>query len=224
MLFRSSTLASIAPGRLVLGVGIGGEDPDEIRACGVDPSTRGRRMDDCTTILRTLLDGGSVDHQSEFFSLRAVTIRPVPSPPIPIVVGGRSSAAVRRAGRYGDGWLGIWVSPERFARATAEAESVADEDGRTGVDWHHGMTVWCGFGQNSADGTRAVASAMESLYTLPFDRFARYVPAGTPAEVAEALRPYVEAGCHTFNLLPQSLDVGSIPEAVGEVRRLLARP
>src|SRR3546814_11272817 len=45
-----STLALRAPGRLVLGVGIGGEDRDEVRACSVDPSPRGRRMDDCLAV------------------------------------------------------------------------------------------------------------------------------------------------------------------------------
>ena len=46
-------------------------------------------------------------------------------------------------------------------------------------------------------------------------------PAGTPADVADALRPYVDAGCRTFNLLTQSPDPSTIPGAVGEVRRLL---
>jgi alkanesulfonate monooxygenase SsuD/methylene tetrahydromethanopterin reductase-like flavin-dependent oxidoreductase (luciferase family) len=47
-----ATIALLAPGRLTLGVGIGGEDPHEIEICGVDPRTRGRRMDECLRILR----------------------------------------------------------------------------------------------------------------------------------------------------------------------------
>ena len=217
-----STLAARAPGRLVLGVGIGGEDPDEVRACSVDPSTRGRRMNECLTVLRPLLAGDTVDHDGEFFSLPPVSIRPAPPAPVPVVVGGRSTAAVRRAGRFGDGWLGIWVSPDRFAGATAEAEAVAAEAGRAGVDWQHGMTVWCGLADDRASATAAVSRAMEGVYGLPFDRFARYVPAGTPADVADALRPYLDAGCRTFNLLTQSPDPSTLPAAVGEVRRLLA--
>jgi hypothetical protein len=83
------------------------------------------------------------------------------------------------------------------------------------------MTVWCGFGQGRAEGQAVVASAMEGLYGLPFSKFDRYVPRGTPADVADALRPYVEAGCRTFNLLAQSADPNGVAEAVGEVRRLL---
>lgn len=217
-----STLAARAPGRLVLGVGIGGEDPNEVRACGVDPSTRGHRMDECLDVLRPLLAGNTLDHQGEFFSLPPVSIRPAPPAPVPVVVGGRSSAAVRRAGRLGDGWLGIWVSPERFAAATAEAEAVAAEAGRADVDWQHGMTVWCGLADDRTSATAAVSRAMEGIYGLPFDRFARYVPAGTPADVAAALAPYRDAGCRTFNLLAQSPDPSILPAAVGEVRRLLA--
>lgn len=217
-----STLALRAPGRLVLGVGIGGEDRDEVRACSVDPSTRGHRMDECLTVLRPLIQGDTVDHDGEFFSLPSVAIRPAPAAPVPVVVGGRSSAAVHRAGRLGDGWLGIWVSPERFAAATSEAEAAAGEAGRDEVDWQHGMTVWCGLADDRRSATESVSRAMEGIYGLPFERFARYVPAGTPADVADALRPYVDAGCRTFNLLAQSPDPTTIPGAVGEVRRLLA--
>jgi alkanesulfonate monooxygenase SsuD/methylene tetrahydromethanopterin reductase-like flavin-dependent oxidoreductase (luciferase family) len=51
-----STFAELAPGRLVLGVGIGGEDRHEVAVCGMDPASRGRRMDECLAILRRLLD------------------------------------------------------------------------------------------------------------------------------------------------------------------------
>jgi alkanesulfonate monooxygenase SsuD/methylene tetrahydromethanopterin reductase-like flavin-dependent oxidoreductase (luciferase family) len=111
-----STIAALAPGRFTFGVGLGGEDPAELRACGVDPRTRGRRMDESLTVLRRLLAGDAVTCRGEFFDLDDVRVLPAPDPPVPIVVGGRSDAAVRRAGRLGDGWLGIWVSPQRATR------------------------------------------------------------------------------------------------------------
>src|SRR5215218_10459160 len=52
-----ATIAELAPGRLSLGVGLGGEDRHEIEICGVDPATRGRRMDESLQILRALADG-----------------------------------------------------------------------------------------------------------------------------------------------------------------------
>src|SRR5689334_8753532 len=53
-------LEVLAPGRLILGVGIGGEDPHEYAVCGVDPRTRGRRMDECLQVLRALMSGKPV--------------------------------------------------------------------------------------------------------------------------------------------------------------------
>ena len=55
-----STIASFAPGRLVLGVGIGGEDRHEVVSCGIDPSTRGRRMDECMRVIRAVRCPGDV--------------------------------------------------------------------------------------------------------------------------------------------------------------------
>ena len=216
-----STISSFAPGRLVLGVGIGGEDRHEVISCGVDPRTRGRRMDECLKIVRALQTATPVTFSGEFFDLDEVVIDPAPMPSVPLVVGGRSSAAVRRAGRLGDGWLGIWVSPERFASAVADADREAGRVGRTDVAWRHGMTVWCGFGRDTAEGSAAVAPVMERIYQLPFGRFARYVPCGTPAEVADALGTYVDAGCTSFNLLAHAADPSAVTAAVAEVRSIL---
>src|SRR5262245_18777535 len=83
------TIAQVAPGRLTLGVGIGGEDPHEIEICGVDPKTRGRRMDECLRILRSLSDGTPLTFDGEFFTLEDALIVPAPLPSIPLIVGGR---------------------------------------------------------------------------------------------------------------------------------------
>src|ERR1700680_779826 len=98
-----ASIAELAPGRLTLGVGIGGEDRHEIEICGVDPSTRGRRMDECLQILCALSDGEPASFEGEFFSFQDALIVPAPAPRIPLVVGGRSDAAVRRAALLGDG-------------------------------------------------------------------------------------------------------------------------
>ena len=216
-----STISSFAPGRLVLGVGIGGEDRHEVSSCGVDPRTRGRRMDECLQIVRGLQSGTAVKFSGEFFNLDEVVIDPAPMPSVPVIVGGRSSAAIRRAGRLGDGWLGIWVSPERFAAAVADADHEAERAGRSDVAWRHGMTVWCGFGNDPDEAAAAVAPVMEQIYRLPFARFARYVPCGTPADVADALGAYVDAGCCSFNLLAHAADPSAVTPAVAEVRRIL---
>jgi hypothetical protein len=62
---------------------------------------------------------------------------------------------------------------------------------------------------------------MQTFYQMPFEPFERYSPYGTPEEVAEFLRPYVEAGCSAFNVIPCASDDETAIAAVGELRRLL---
>jgi alkanesulfonate monooxygenase SsuD/methylene tetrahydromethanopterin reductase-like flavin-dependent oxidoreductase (luciferase family) len=209
-------LEASSPGRLVLGVGVGGEDRSEVANCGVDPATRGRRTDESLAVLRRLLDGERVTHHGEFFSLDAAAVRPAPPERIPIVIGGRSEAALRRAGRHGDGWLAAWVTPDRFARSAA---SVAAEAGDKQL--HHGLQLWAGFGPDRATARERVAREMYDFYRLPFEPFERTTPHGTPAEVADQLRPYVELGVETFNIHPCAGDPAAGLEAVGEVASML---
>jgi len=216
-----ATLAGLAPGRLVFGVGIGGEDPAELRACGIDPASRGRRMDEALAVLRPLLAGHVVTRSGAFFRLDQVRIAPAPEPPVPVVIGGRSDAALRRVARHGDGWLGLWVSPSRYAAAVELIAKHAADAGRAATRWQHGMHVWCGLGA-SADAVRpALAATMEALYRLPFGKFGRYCPCGTPEEVAAALRPYVDAGCRSFNLIPVADSEQAAIEGAAAVRAVL---
>jgi len=216
-----ATIAQLAPGRLTLGVGIGGEDPHEIEVCGVDPKTRGRRMDECLHILRSLGDGTPVTFDGEFFSLRDALIAPPPSPPIPLIVGGRSDAALSRAARLGDGWLGIWVSPRRYSAACDHITRQATDAGRDPSRFEHALNVWCGFAPTRESAREPLATQMQAFYQMPFEPFERYSPYGTPEHVAEFLSPYIEAGCSTFNVIPCAGDVESAIAGVGELRKLL---
>jgi alkanesulfonate monooxygenase SsuD/methylene tetrahydromethanopterin reductase-like flavin-dependent oxidoreductase (luciferase family) len=211
----------LAPGRLTFGVGIGGEDRHEVAICGVDPATRGARMDECLTVLRSLLSGQAVTFHGRFFDLDDAVIAP-PAPGIPIIVGGRSDAAIRRAGRFGDGWLGIWNSPRRFAAAIEMTAEEATRAGRPGPA-RHAMQVWCGLADSREAARACLAPVMEAFYQLPFERFERYCPSGTADDVAGFLAPYVAAGCTEFNLIPQSPDRDQAVAGVAAVRKLLAR-
>lgn len=218
-----SDLDQLAPGRLIFGVGIGGEDRHEVEICGVDPATRGRRMEECLSVLRRLLTGGPTTFHGEFFDLDEALVLPAPAAPTPIVVGGRSDADARRAGRLGDGWLGVWNSARRFA---AVAEIAADEAARAGREdppTHHAMQVWCGIADSTERARAHLAPAMEAFYQIPFEQFEKYSPYGTPEDVAEFLVPYVKAGCTMFNLIPQADDRESALAGTAAVKQLLAR-
>ena len=213
-----ATLAEAAPGRLTVGIGVGGDDRGEVEVCDVDPSTRGRRTDVALAVVRALLEGETVDGDDEFFRFRNGRIRPVPKPPVPMVVGGRSHAALDRAGRLGDGWLAAWCSSRRFAEGVARVEAVGA--GRD-VSWRHGLQLWLGIGASPEEGRRHVAETMERFYRMSFEPFARYTPCGAADDIAEFLQPYVDAGAATLSLTPCGPDRAAEIETAAQVRRLL---
>jgi alkanesulfonate monooxygenase SsuD/methylene tetrahydromethanopterin reductase-like flavin-dependent oxidoreductase (luciferase family) len=214
-------LGQIAPGRLTFGVGIGGEDRHEVSICGVDPATRGRRMNECLTAVRQLMTGKPITMRGAFFDFDDAVIAPAPVEPIPIIVGGRSDAAIRRAGRLGDGWLGIWNSASRFAAAVEMAADEAARAGRADPPTRHAMQVWCGIADSREAARACLAPVMEAFYQLPFERFERYSPYGIADDVAEFLAPYVDAGCVEFNLIQQSQDDDHAINGVAAVQSLL---
>jgi len=208
----------------ILEAELGGEDPHEFEVCGIDPKTRGRRMDESLQIVRGLLEGKPVDFHGEFFDLDQAVVSPAPSQPIPILVGGRSDAAVHRAGRLGDGWLGIWVSAKRFGEVVEQMEDAAAGAGRGEIGWLNSLNVWCGFGTSPEKAREMVAPRVSAFYQIPFERFEKWSPSGTPEQVAEFLVPYVNAGCHWFNLIACGESPEAELEGVAEVARLVGSP
>ena len=90
-----SSLADAQDNRLVVGMGVGSRE-DDYAAVGVDFSTRGRQLDETTAVLRSAFDGKPIAGGS---SIRAVPVH------VPLLMGGRSDATVRRATTIGDGWV-----------------------------------------------------------------------------------------------------------------------
>ena len=214
-----ASLGESAPGRLHLGVGVGGEDRHEIEICGVDPRTRGRRTDESLVALRALLEGEPTSHACEFFRFEDAIIRPAPDPRVPIVIGGRSTAALRRAGLLGDGWLGVWCSPRRFAQAVSEVRE-ASRDRRLALpkSWDHGLQVWVGIDEDRRVARQRLADAMQAMYRMPFEPFEKYSPSGSANEIADFLAPYVAAGCRHMNIMPVASSTEAAIEGVAAIR------
>ena len=217
-----ANLAEMAPGRISFGVGVGGDDRHEVEICGVDPRTRGRRTDESLDILQRLLAGETVDHSGEFFNFEQARIIPTPDPPIPVYVGGRADAALRRAGKYAAGWLGIWCSSERYAESIAIYNQAA-EDAQRDVQADHGIQLWVGVGKDRTEAASFVGPAMEGFYRVPFEKFSRYTPHGTVDDIVDFLAPYLEAGCRHFNLTPVASTAEAGIEVIGQVGERLRR-
>ena len=216
-----ATIAESAPGQLLLGVGVGGEDRNEIAMCGVDPATRGRRTDECLEVLAGVASGEPFSYEGTFFQFERAIIDPPPDPAIPVLIGGRVDASLERAARFGDGWLAVWVSPERFERATATVNDRAAELGRP-APTQHGLQLWVGIDDDRDRARARLAKGMENFYHVPFERFEKYSPYGTAAEVADFLARYRDAGCELFNIMPIAEDDAAGIDAVAEIRQRLS--
>ncbi len=199
-----ATADILSGGRVILGVGVGGEFPKEFEACGVPVRERGARADDAIRAMKTLWGADDVSYHSRFTTFDGVTMRPRPArggPPI--VVAGRSEAAMRRAARLGDGYMPYLFTPERFAAAKATIEQEAERAGRDLAGFH-----WTLYQFTSVAGTydeaheRAVAR-LSRQYNQDFSTIAgRYAAVGTPDQVVERLRAFADAGVRHFILTP----------------------
>jgi probable F420-dependent oxidoreductase len=100
-----ASAAFFSDNRVNLGVGAGWLE-EEFSLVGADWRTRGRRMDEMLEIIALLLTGRDVEFHGKHYEVPPSRMRPVPSRPVPVMVGGHSDAALRRAARA-DGWLGV---------------------------------------------------------------------------------------------------------------------
>jgi probable F420-dependent oxidoreductase len=121
------TIASLFPGRFCFGVGAGWL-VEELAVLGVDPATRGRRMDEMLDVLRQAWSDGWVEHHGALLDIDRVGLFPVPAEPPPVWVGGRSDAALRRAVRQ-DGWLGMNYDLSEVERLLDRLHRIRDEAG-----------------------------------------------------------------------------------------------
>jgi alkanesulfonate monooxygenase SsuD/methylene tetrahydromethanopterin reductase-like flavin-dependent oxidoreductase (luciferase family) len=126
-----TTVDVLSGGRVLVGIGVGYVEP-ELRALGASLADRGARTDEYLAVLRALWTGEPVSYAGQFVSFPEVVQVPPPRqrPHPPIVVGGHSPAALRRAVRSGQGWYGVFLDPDQTATALAELRRMAAGEDR----------------------------------------------------------------------------------------------
>ena len=199
-----ATLDQFSGGRALLGVGVGGEFPKEFEACGVPMAERGRRADEALAAIRALWteERASFEGRTVRFTDVAMRFGPVQRPHPPIWVGGRSEAALARAGRLGDGWLAYFVTAEGFGRRLAQARAHWQARGGTGT-FGAGLVVYFHVAESRDQARRIAQGYLEAEYRQPFgDLVDRYCALGSPAECAAALASFVEAGVRHLTVIP----------------------
>ncbi len=127
------TLDLVSEGRAEAGIGAGWLR-SEWTAAGLDPATRGRRLDEALDVCKRLWNEEVIEHHGEFFDFEPVMFEPKPlqKPYPPILVGGESDAALRRAARAGNGWFGLDHTFESAAELIAKLRKLLAEHGREG--------------------------------------------------------------------------------------------
>jgi len=114
----AATLDVLSGGRLILGVGVGAIE-NEMQAMGTPFSERGAFTDEAIAVMRTLWTEEDPRYDGKYSRFESMKFSPKPlqKPSIPIVIGGVSRAAIRRAARLGDGWQPIGLSPGALGQA-----------------------------------------------------------------------------------------------------------
>ena len=197
-----ATLDYLSQGRLLPFVGLGQEEPEEYEACGVSKENRGRRTDEAICLMRRLWEEDQVTHEGEFFTCHNVTVTPKPAfkPSPPVWIGGRSSAAARRVGRVGDGWLVSSATPGEIREGREIVFDTAAEYHREIEDDHIGVIL----GYYISRSVEGATSKAYDYVTRHRDDvyFTEYSALGTSDEIVEAIHRYVEAGAHKFVVRP----------------------
>ncbi|NMO92926.1 LLM class flavin-dependent oxidoreductase [Actinomycetospora sp. TBRC 11914] len=211
----AATLDRVSAGRFELGVGVGGENPAEFAACGVPVSARGRRTDEALPVVRAYLAGETVTVEGE-----PTRLDPLPVGPVPVWVGGRSEAAMRRAGRAGEVWMPYLCSPDRVRRGLRLANDVAAEQGRPPVTG--GLLAWSAVAPTRAAARTLAVGTLQRIYGQDMDRLVdACVPHGTADDVVARFADYAEAGAESILFAPLCA-AGGHTAAIEEVGAALA--
>jgi probable F420-dependent oxidoreductase len=213
------SIDALSGGRLMLGIGVGGEYPEEFEAAGVAVDKRGKRLDEALVVLPDLLLGRRVDYDGDALSVHANALAPAMRRLPRILIGGRGEVALRRTVRFGDGWLPMWLSPEQLVERAGRLRELAAASGRPEPSIT--LLILVHVDDDLERSRREAADHLEGQYKLPLHVVERWAALGPREQVAEQLRSYVDAGVGELILMT----LGSAPliqyERLTEVREML---
>lgn len=203
---QAASIDHLAEGRLILGVGVGGEGARDFAAVQVSPRERGARTEEAMQAFAGLFSGEPSSFAGRHFAFDDVVIQPPPKQEggPPVWVGGGSAATFDRIGRLGDGWLGYMISAEKYAAGVAQITEAAEMAGRDPATITPALMLPTVV-DDDGDKARAILTQhLEERYQRPYPPhvIARYCAAGTPDEVRARIAEYADAGLRHCALLP----------------------
>ena len=203
-----SELDRMTDGRVALGVGVGGEYPEEFAACQIPLAQRGTRTDEAVTVMRRMWTEQHVDHDGRFWSFSGPGVAPPParSGGPPVLVAGRKPPAMRRAASLGDGWMPFLYSAAQYADSRASIAAHASAIGRDLADFQWTCFVYVSIDDDSTvardKAFRFIGAGQAGDPTRFSRRLEQVAVAGNPEEVRAALQAFVDAGVEHFIVMP----------------------
>jgi probable F420-dependent oxidoreductase len=196
----AATLDVLSRGRLILGVGVGAIE-QEMQALGVPFKERGAFSDEAIAVMRTLWREEEPRFDGRYSHFAGMPFSPKPAQrSIPLVIGGVSPAAIRRAARLGDGWQPLGLSPDALKAGMATLEQEARAHGRD-----------------------AAAIPVAIAMTLGTGRPGRATLGTTPDEIARAAKTYADLGVDALLVSSVTSDPAQARAALETVARALLR-
>lgn len=195
----AATAHELSGGRLILGLGLGGDVPEEFAACGVPLADRRARLVEALDVLPALFERESVIYEGRWTRLQGAGLVPVPVPhtgaKLPIWLAGRSGAARRRACRRASGWIPYLMSPSRLGREIESMKEDLESAQRDRSDVRVAPLVFVTIGSDRAAAETIVLGELRQHYGEDAAaRALRSVIAGSPQECAELLQGYIASG------------------------------
>jgi alkanesulfonate monooxygenase SsuD/methylene tetrahydromethanopterin reductase-like flavin-dependent oxidoreductase (luciferase family) len=193
-----TTLDHLTEGRLILGVGVGGEFPKEYAACDVPHNQRGARLAEGVQVLRKFFNGNSASHHGKFYGpFEGVPMHPPPRQPggPAIWFAGRKEAALRRVGRLGDGYLAYVITPKMYRAALQTIAEAANNANRRADPFGTGHLLFTRLDSSYEAALDRATETLSVRYAMDFRKAAaRYCALGTPEQVTERIREFHAAG------------------------------
>jgi len=209
-----STLYHLSGGRLALGVSLGGH-PNEYEALDVPMEKRVTVFRESLAVLRQLLTGQPVAHRGQFFQLQDVTVRPPAQ--LPVYIGGRADAALRRAGELADGWImGPFGTLQEFRHAWRIVQDSARAVGKDPDALVAGRLLYVAVDADRGQAREMLRRFLHGYYGPTFD-VDQHCIFGPPGEVAARLREQVDAGIAHLMLGVPTLALAHLRRVAEEV-------
>ena len=238
-----ATLDALSQGRLIFGVGLGGERPTQFQNLGIPVSERSVRTNEAIEILKGLWTQPVFSYHGRIFHFDDISLapRPVQKPHPPILIAGRiggveigpdgktryksRTAAMRRAALYGDGWMPYYVDPAMYRESVKQIKAYAAEFGRENHSFTWSHNLFFAIRDTYDEAVRATEGAVRQGAVRGRDFTIRYDILGSPKDCIKRMEEYVDAGVRHFVLKPvlHEGDIHSSARELAEQMELLAQ-